>query len=211
MFSRMTRALMILGACAAAAPADDVLAYKVSFGYENPGEFLASVVLALFFVAGDDITWREEGDVITIAKGDEPRMIIDLHAGKVGFLSLFEKKFVPVEAVRAEKIITIYDFFLRRHLDVGDELALDYPLRGKTYRIAARVAGEGVIRVEGWPEPLPCKRVTGLITGWAKGQQTTIEAFIGARGDVGGKILKISFKFTRWPRVTLTLKGNARE
>ena len=128
----------------------------------------------------------------------------------LAFVELFGRRFVPVDPARAEKIWTLIDFFLRRPLAPGDEIALDYPLKGKTYRIEARAASRGEFKLAAMPEKaLPCTRVDGLITGWGDEKQTAIEAYVGRGGEFAGKLLRISFKFTDWPRVTLTLASGA--
>jgi hypothetical protein len=137
-------------------------------------------------------------------------MKVDAEAREVHFLSLFERRFVPVDAERADKIVTLVDFFLRRPLAPGDEIALDYPLKDKTYRIEAAVASRGAFKLEAWPgESFPCARVDGSVKGWGDDKCTALEAYVGREGNLAGKILKISFKFTDWPRVTLTLAGCA--
>lgn len=176
---------------------------------QNAREFLGALVLALFFVADDELAWREDdAGRIDIGNAGKCLMKVDGEAREVRFFSLFEKRFVPVDPARAEKIVTLVDFFFRRPLEPGDEIAFDYPLKGKTYRIGARAASRGEFKLAAMPEEaFPCTRVDGLITGWDDGKQTTIEAFVGREGELAGKILKISFKFTDWPRVTLTLSG----
>jgi hypothetical protein len=135
-------------------------------------------------------------------------MKVDPESREVQFLSLFEQRFVPVDAERAEKIVTLVDFFLRRRLEPGDEIALDYPLKDKTYRVDARAMSRGAFKLPAWPEEaFPCTRVDGKVTGWGDDKCTTLEAYVGREGELAGKILKISFKFTDWPRVTLTLAG----
>ncbi len=135
-------------------------------------------------------------------------MEVDAEAREVRFFSLFEKRFVPVDPVRAEKILTIIDFFLRRRLAPGDELGLDYPLKGKTYRLEARVVSRGAFKLKACPdEAFPCSRVEGSITGWDGKRRTEIDAYVCSKGRLTGKILDISFKFTDWPGVTLTLTG----
>jgi hypothetical protein len=137
-------------------------------------------------------------------------MRIDPEAREVCFLSLFERRFVPVEPERADKIVTLFNFFLRRPLAPGDEIALDYPLKGKTYRIDARATSRGEFKLPAVAaKALPCARVDGTITGWGDDKQTTIEAYVGRAGEFEGKILCISFKFTDWPKVTLTLASCA--
>ncbi len=177
----------------------------------NAREFLGAVVLAILFVADDELTWREDdAGHITVENGGKRLMEIDTAAGEVRFFSLFEKRFVPVDPVRGEKILTVLNFFLRRHLAAGDEIGLDYPLKGKTYRLEARVASRGEFNLAAWSdESFPCSRVEGTITGWGGERKTKIDAYVGSGGEFAGKILSISFKFTDWPRVTLTLCGAA--
>lgn len=135
-------------------------------------------------------------------------MKVDPESRECSFLSLFERRFVPVEPERADKIVTLLNFFLRRRLEPGDEIALDYPLKGKTYRIDARAVSRGEFKLPAMVgKALPCTRVDGLVSGWSEGRQTTIEAYVGREGEFEGKILCISFKFTDWPKVTLTLAG----
>jgi len=162
-------------------------------------------------VADDEVTWREDdAGRVTIENAGKSLMKVDPESREVCFLSLFERRFVPVDPERAEKIATLVDFFLRRPLAPGDEIALDYPLKGKTYRIDARAVSRGEFKLAAWPgEPFPCVRVDGLVYGWGDGKQTAIEAYVGRGGEFEGKILRISFKFTDWPRVTLTLAGCA--
>lgn len=167
------------------------------------------MVLALFFVADEEITWREDdAGRITVENAGKSLMKADPQAREVHFLSLFEMRFVPVDPARAEKILTLIDFFLRRPLAKGDEIALDYPLKGKSYRIEAGAVSRGEFKLAAMPEKaFPCTRVDGLITGWGDGKQTAIEAYVGRGGEFAGKLLRISFKFTDWPRVTLTVSG----
>lgn len=137
-------------------------------------------------------------------------MKVDPEAREVQFLSLFERRFVPVDPERADKIVTLLNFFLLRRLEPGDEIALDYPLKAKTYRIDARAVSRGEFKLPALAETaLPCTRVSGLITGWGDDKHTAIEAYVGREGKLAGNILKISFKFTDWPKVTLTLASCA--
>lgn len=170
---------------------------------------MGALVLALFFVADDEVTWREDdAGRVTIENAGKSLMQADPQSREVRFLSLFERRFVPVEPERADKIVTLLDFFLRRRLEPGDEIALDYPLKARTYRIDARAVSRGEFKLPAVAEEaLPCTRVTGLITGWGEGRQTAIEAYVGREGEFEGKVLCISFKFTDWPKVTLTLAG----
>jgi len=186
---------------------DTTLKYEVTLSPRNAREFLGALVLALFFVADDEITWREDdAGRVAVENAGKCLMEIDAEAREVRFFSLFEKRFVPVDPARAEKILTLIDFFLRRRLEPGDEIALDYPLKGKTYRIDARAVSRGEFKLAAMPEKaFPCTRVDGLITGWGDEKQTTVEAYVGREGEFAGKLLRISFKFTDWPRVTLTL------
>ena len=169
------------------------------------------MVLALFFVADDEITWREDdAGLIDIENAGKVLMKADPGGRTLHFFSLFEKRFVPVDPARAEKVLTLIDFFLRRRLAPGDEIALDYPLKGKSYRIEAGAVSRGEFKLAAMPEKaFPCTRVDGVITGWGDGKQTAIEAYVGREGEFAGRILKISFKFTDWPRVTLTLASCA--
>jgi hypothetical protein len=158
-------------------------------------------------VADDEITWREDGaGRLEIENAGKVLMKADPVGRTLHFFSLFEKRFVPVDPERAEKVLTIMDFFLRRPLAPGDEIALDYPLRDKTYHIEAGAVSRGAFRLPTRPDDaLPCVRIQGCITGWGDDKRTTIDAFVGKEGDLTGKILKITFKFTDWPGVTLTL------
>ncbi|MEE8639756.1 MAG: hypothetical protein V3T41_05040 [bacterium] len=166
------------------------------------------MVLALFFVADDELTWREDdAGRVAVENAGKCLMKVDPPANQVFFFSLFERKFVPVEKERADKVLAL-TAFIQRPPAKGDEIALDYPLRGKSYRIEAAVASRGKLTLPSWPEKaLPCSRVDGLITGWGDDKKTTLYAYVGTEGELAGKILKLSFKFTDWPRVTLTLSG----
>lgn len=160
-------------------------------------------------MADDEITWRENGaGCFTIGNAGRELMAVDAGARSVRFLSLFERRFVPVDPMRAEKVLTLADFFLGRRLEPGDEIGFDYPLHGKTYRVEAGVASRGQYTLAAWPEEaFPCARVEGSITGWGAERQTTIDAYIGREGEFAGRILCLSFKFTDWPLVTMTLCG----
>jgi len=166
------------------------------------------LVLALFLVADDELTWREDdAGRVAVENAGKCLMKVDPPANQVFFLSLFERKFVPVEKERADKVLAL-TAFIQRPPAKGDEIALDYPLRGKSYRIEAAVANRGKLTLPSWPEKaLLCSRVDGLITGWGDEKKTTVYAYVGTEGELAGKILKLSFKFTDWPRVTLTLSG----
>jgi len=194
---------------AAAAGGDVTLRYKVTLSPQNAREFLGALVLALFFVADDEVTWREDdAGRFTVSNAGKDLMQADPESRQVYFLSLFERRYVPVDPERAEKISTLVDFFLRRPLAPGDSIALDYPLKDKTYRIEAGVASRGAFKLGAWPEEtFPCFRVDGRVTGWDDDKCTAIEAYVAREGELAGKILKISFKFTDWPKVTLTLAG----
>ena len=166
------------------------------------------MVLALFFVADDELTWREDdAGRVAVENAGKCLMKVDPPANQVFFFSLFERKFVPVEKERADKVLAL-TAFIQRPPAKGDEIALDYPLRGKSYRIEAAVASRGKLTLPSWPEKaLLCSRVDGLITGWGDDKKTTLYVYVGTEGELAGKILKLSFKFTDWPRVTLTLSG----
>jgi len=206
------RALSIVGLsllAVAVAGGDVTLKYQVTLSPQTAREFLGALALALFFVADDELTWREDdAGRIKIENAGKCLLEIDAEAREVRFFSLFEKRFVPVDPQRAEKIVTVVDFFLGRPLEPGDEMGLDYPLRDKSYRLEARVVSRGAFTLDAWPEEaFPCGRVDGLITGWGDDKQTTVCAYVGSEGELTGKLLKLSFKFTDWPRVTLTLSG----
>lgn len=166
------------------------------------------MVLALFFVADDELTWREDdAGRIDIENAGKCLMKVDPPAGQVFFLSLFERKFVPVEKERADRVLAL-TAFVQKPPAAGDEISFDYPLRGKSYRLEAAVASRGKLTLPAWPEnELTCCRVDGLVTGWGGDKKTTVYAYVGTEGELAGKILKLSFKFTDWPRVTLTLSG----
>jgi hypothetical protein len=133
-------------------------------------------------------------------------MKVDPPAGEVFFLSLFERKVVPVEKERADKVLALTAFYRRNPLVKGDEIAFDYPLREKVYHVRCAVTGSGRLTLPGWREQaFPCAKLEGLVTGWGDDKKTTVHAYVGTEGEVAGKILKISFKFTEWPRVTLAL------
>lgn len=135
-------------------------------------------------------------------------MKVDPPAGQVFFLSLFEKKFVPVEKERAEKILALTAFYRRNPLAKGDEIEFDYPLREKVYHMRCAVTGLGQLTLPARPEEAyPCAKLEGLVTGWGDEKETTVFAYVGTESELAGKILKITFKFTDWPRVTLTLSG----
>jgi hypothetical protein len=158
-------------------------------------------------VADDELTWEEDdAGRITLANAGKALMKIDPPAGRVSFLSLFEKKFVPVEPERADKVLELTAFY-RRHPPVkGDEIEVDYPLRGKVYRVRAAVASFGRLQLGAWPgKQLPCTKIEGLVTGWDDDKRTTFFAFVGREGELARKVLKLSFKFTDWPRVTMIL------
>lgn len=163
----------------------------------------------MFFVADDEIAWREdEAGRVEIENAGKVLMKADPEERTLHFFSLFEKRFVPVDPERAEKVLTIMDFFLRRPLAPGDEITVDYPLKDKVYRIEAGAASRGAFRLPTRPDDaLPCIRVDGDITGWDDDKGTAIEGYVGREGELAGKILKITFKFTDWPGVTLTLCG----
>ena len=167
------------------------------------------MVLALFFVGDDEIAWLEDdAGRIGIENAGKCLMKVDPPAGQVFFLSLFERKFVPVDKERADKILALTAFYRRNPLAKGDEVAFDYPLREKVYRVRCAVTGSGRLTLPASSEEaFPCAKLEGLITGWGDDKETTIFAYVGTEGELAGKILKISFKFTDWPRVTLTLSG----
>jgi hypothetical protein len=183
------------------------LKYKVTLTPQSPREFLGALVLALFFVANDEVTWREDGaGRITIENAGKKLMQLDPESREIYILSLFKRRFVPVDPERAEKVLTMVNFFLRRRPAPGDSVALDFSLKNKTYRVEANVASEGEFKLPTVAaHPIPCARVNGKISGWGGGKQTTVEAYVGREGDLAGKIIKTSFKFTDWPKVTLTL------
>jgi hypothetical protein len=167
------------------------------------------LVLALFFVADDELTWLEDdAGRIEIGNAGKSLMKVDPPAGEVHFLSLFERKFVPVDKERAEKILALTAFYRRNPLAKGDEIELDYPLRDKVYHVRCAVTSFGQITLPAWPEEAyPCAKVEGSVAGWDDEKETAVVAYVGTEGDLAGKILKISFKFTDWPRATLTLSG----
>jgi hypothetical protein len=166
------------------------------------------LVLALFFVADDELAWRQDdAGRINIENAGKCLMKVDPPAKAVYFLSLFERRFVPVEPARAEKVLAL-TAFVGRPPAKGDEIALDYPLRGKSYRLEVSVVSSGKLKLPGRPEEgIVCCRLDGLITGWGDDKKTTFYAYVGREGKLAGKLLKLSFKFTDWPRVTVTLRG----
>jgi hypothetical protein len=204
---RLALALSLL--LAAPALSGVTLKYQVKLTPQNAKEFLGALVLALFFVADDQLTWEEDdAGRVTLENAGKALMKIDPPAGQVSFLSLFEKRFVPVEAARAEQVLALTAFYRRNPHVKGDEIELDYPLRGKKYRVRAAVASFGRLQLGAWPgEALPCAKIEGLITGWGDDKKTTFYAYVGREGELARKILKLSFKFTDWPRVTMTLCG----
>ena len=175
---------------------------------QNAREFLGALVLALFFVADDELAWREDdAGRVAVENAGKCLMKIDPPAKAVYFLSLFERRFVPVEAERAEKVLAL-TAFVRQPRAKGDEIAFDYPLRGKSYRLEVRVVSSGKLKLPSWPqEAVPCYRLDGLVTGWGDDKKTTFYAYVASEGELAGKLLKLSFKFTDWPCVTLTLGG----
>jgi hypothetical protein len=181
----------------------------VTVSPQNAREFLGAVVLAILFVADDELTWREDdAGHITVENGDKRLLEIDTETRAVRFFSIFDKHFAPVNPKRAEKIVTMVEFFLRRKLKPGDEIGLDYPYKAKKYRLDARVVSRGVFKLKAWPdEAFPCARVDGKITGWGGDKQTTVDAYIGLEGRLAAQILRASFKYTDWPEVTMTLAG----
>jgi hypothetical protein len=181
----------------------------VTLSPQNAREFLGAVVLAILFVADDELTWREDdAGHITVENGDKRLLEIDTAAREVRFFSIFEKRFVAVDPERGEKIVTMVEFFLRRKLKPGDEIGLDYPYKAKKYRLEARVVSRGAFKLNAWPdEAFPCARVDGKITGWGGGKRTTVDAYVGLKGRLAARILRVSFKYTDWPEVTLTLSG----
>jgi hypothetical protein len=198
----------MVAASAAAAYGADVLHYKVTLSYENAKEFLGAVVLALFFVADDELCWREDdAGGFEVSNGGRPLLRVDGGAGDVHFLSLFERRFVPVDEARAEKIVALAEFASRPPAP-GDALEFDYPLKGKTYRVNVRCAGAGRLRLASFPaREFECVRLSGAVSGWEDGRRAEVAAFVGRGGEYDGKILKLSFKFAGWPRATLTLAG----
>ncbi len=125
-------------------------------------------------------------------------MKVDPVAREVSFLSLFERRFVPVDQERAEKA-----------LEKGNGVEFDYPLRDKNYHFRLYVASLGKLRLTTWPDrELPCARLAGDVTGWDRGRKTTIDAYVASEGEFARRVLKLTFKFTDWPGVTLTLSGD---
>lgn len=166
-------------------------------------------MLALFFVADDELTWEEDdAGRITLANAGKALMKIDPPAGQVSFLSLFEKRFVPVETERAGKILALTAFYRREPPVKGEAIELDYPLRDKVYRVRAVVASLGRLELGARPgEQLPCAKIEGCVTGWEDGKQATFYVYVGREGEFARKVLKLSFKYTDWPGVTMTLCG----
>ncbi len=166
-------------------------------------------MLALFFVADDEVAWREDaGGRVTLENAGRSLMVVDGARGTVHFLSLFERRVVPVDPARAEKIIALMNFFLGRRLAKGDELGFDYPLRGKVYHVRARATAVGQVKLTTFPaRTFAGVHVEGDVTGWAGNKAATINAYVGREGELAGKLLKVSFKFADWPRVTMTLSG----
>ena len=73
MLSRLTIFVLLAVAIAApgAAAAAAVLNYEVHFHPEGLGEKVAAVLIKVFFVGGDDLTFREDANGrITVSKGN---------------------------------------------------------------------------------------------------------------------------------------------
>ncbi|NIT37167.1 MAG: hypothetical protein GTN49_11845 [candidate division Zixibacteria bacterium] len=137
-------------------------------------------------------------------------MKVDPVACEVSFLSLFERRFVPVEPERAEKALALTAFLRDAPLQKGNGLEFDYPLRNKIYHFRLYVASLGKLRLTTWPgREFRCARLAGGVTGWDRDRRTTIDAYVANEGEFARRILKLTFKFTDWPGVTLTLSGDA--
>jgi len=135
-------------------------------------------------------------------------MKVDPRTREVCFLSLFERRFVPVDRERAERALALTAFLRDAPLEKGNGLEFDYPLRKKIYHFHLYVASFGKLWLPTWPDrEFRCARLTGDVTGWDRGRKTTIDAYVGSEGEFARRILKLTFKFTDWPGVTLTLSG----
>ena len=138
-------------------------------------------------------------------------MKVDPVAREVSFLSLFERRFVPVDPERAEKTLALTSFLRDAPLEKGNGVEFDYPLRNKNYHIRLYVASLGKLRLTTWPDrEFRCARLAGDVTGWDRGRKTTIDAYVANEGEFARRILKLTFKFTDWPGVTLTLGGGVK-
>ncbi len=136
-------------------------------------------------------------------------MKVDPVAREVSFLSLFERRFVPVDPERAEKALALTAFLRDAPLEKGNGVEFDYPLRDKNYHFRLHVASLGKLRLTTWPgREFPCARLSGDVTGWDRGRKTTIDAYVASEGEFARRVLKLTFKFTDWPGVTLTLSGD---